>query len=230
MQRRKYSFADYNKKEPFDDSCIKFFIIYEGSDKEPNYFQAFNEEFIEPKKAYIHHLLENESPVKGNMPKNLLERAKDFIENPPKDLKFTPSKTDRFRFVLDVDKHPKKQITDLKEYSETLIDSELFISNFCFEVWLWFHLDSKENITATKSKEIKTELGKKQNEFRFNFPHSYISIDRINEAIERAKIADTNKVDFFPVEKSTKVYLLMEELLKYSILNENVNNPEIVEK
>lgn len=228
MQRRKYSIADYNKSEPFDDSCIKFFIIYEGRETEPNYFEAFNEKFIEPKKAYIHHLLEKKSPVKGNMPKNLLERAKNFIENPPKDLKFTPSKTDRFRFVLDVDKHPKEQITDLKKYSDSLIDSELFISNFCFEVWLWFHLDTKENITATKSKEMKKELGKKVNEFRFNFPHSYISINHIKEATNRARNADTNKDNFFPVEKSTKVYLLIEELLNYSTLNKNVNDPEII--
>ena len=63
------------------------------------------------------------------MPKNLLQRAKDFLDNPPENLKFTPSKTDRFRFVLDVDKHPLNQITDLKNYSDSLIDSKLFISN-----------------------------------------------------------------------------------------------------
>ena len=53
-------------------------------------------------------------------------------------------------------------------------------------------------------------------------------VQGLEKAIERAKIADTNKDDFFPIEKSTKVYLLMEELLKYSILNKEVNNPEIV--
>lgn len=228
MQRKKYSLEDYNKSEPFNDSCIKIFIIYEGTDREPNYFEAFNVAFIEEKKAYIHHLLETESSVKGNMPKNLLQRAKDFLDNPPENLKFTPSKTDRFRFVLDVDKHPLNQITDLKNYSDSLIDSKLFISNFCFEIWLWFHLDLKENITSTKSKEIKTELGSKQNEFKFNFPHSYISSEYILKAIERAEKADVNKDDYFPVEKSTKVYLLIKELLKYSIFNNNVEDAKIL--
>ena len=228
MQRRKFKLDDYNKKEPFDDSCIKFFIIYEGIDKEPNYFEAFKEIFIEEKKAYIHHVLESESPIKGNMPKNLHERAFDFIENPPKELKFTPSKTDKFRFVLDVDKHPQEQITALKNYSDTLVDSALYISNFCFEVWLWFHFDTAEKIVSTKSKEIKTELGEKQNESGFNFPHSYITIENINKAIERAEKADLKKEHYFPVEKSTKVYLLIQELLNYAIINDQVVDPKIV--
>jgi RloB-like protein len=229
MQRGKYKLDDYNKKEPFDDSCIKFFIIYEGTDREPNYFEAFKNVFLEEKKAYIHHVLESTSPIIGNMPKNLIDRAKDFIKNPPKDLKFTPSEEDKFRFVIDVDKHPKQQIIDLKEYNDTLFDSNLFISNFCFEIWLWLHLDEQDKITSKKSKEIKTELGKKQNQLKFaEFPHDYIKKGLISTAIERAKKADLVKENYFPVEKSTKVYLLMEELLQYSLLNNAVKDPEIL--
>jgi hypothetical protein len=229
MLRKKYKLEDYNKKEPFDDSSVKFFIIYEGADKEPNYFEAFKNGFLEEKKAYVHHVLEDSSPIKGNMPKNLIERVKDFINNPPKDLKFTPSEEDKFRFVIDVDKHPEQQIIDLKEYNDTLLDSNLFISNYCFEVWLWFHLDEQEEIKSKKSKELKTELGEKQNQLKVaNFPHDYINIDLIRKAIERAEKADTKKTDYFPVEKSTKVYLLIQELLEYSILNEPVLKPEIL--
>ncbi|MFC5682284.1 RloB family protein [Flavobacterium sp. MAHUQ-51] len=226
MQRRKYSLEDYNKKDPFDDSCIKFFILYEGIDKEPNYFQAFCDTFLEEKRVYVHHILETNSNIKGNMPKNLLDRVKDFLDNPPKDLKFTPSNEDKFRFVLDVDKHPKQQIVNLYEYCETLLDSNLYISNFCFEIWLWFHLDEQENILATKSKEIKTELGKKQNQSGVNFPHGYMSFEKINKAIERAELADINKEDYFPAEKTTKVYLLMKELLKYSLINTEIFESE----
>ncbi len=228
MNRKKYTLEDYNKKEPFDESCIKFFVIYEGITKEPNYFEAFNETFIEQKKAYIHHILESESPIKGNMPKNLLDRVVDFIENPPKDLRFTPSKTDRFRFVLDSDKHPKQQIESLKNYSDSLIDSILYISNFCFEVWLWFHFEEQQKITSKKSKEIKIELGILQNQFGINFPHSYMTIEKIKLAIKRAENADTNNSNYFPVEKSTKVYLLIKELLEYSILNNTVDAEQIL--
>lgn len=229
MQRKKYSLADYNKSEPFDDSSIKFFIIYEGVDKEPNYFEAFKNTFLEEKKAYVHHVLESSTLIKGNMPKNLIDRAKDFIKNPPKDLKFTPSEEDKFRFVIDVDKHPKKQIEDLKKYSDSLLDSNLYISNFCFEIWLWFHLDEQEKITSQKSKEIKKELGEKQNQLNLSsFPYDYIKKELILKAIERAVKADMNKDDYFPVEKSTKVYLLIQELLRYSILNNPVDDAEIL--
>ncbi|WP_395061802.1 RloB family protein [Flavobacterium sp.] len=223
MLRRKFKIDDYNKQDPFDDSCIKFFIVYEGSDREPNYFEAFKNVFLEEKKAYIHHVLEDSSSIKGNMPKNLINRAKEFIKNPPKNLKFTPSEEDKFRFVIDVDKHPKEQIIDLKEYSDTLLDSNIFISNFCFEIWLWFHLDEQENISAKKSKEIKTQLGDKQNELKFAaFPHNYMVMNLILKAIERAENTDKDKNNYFPVEKSTKVYLLIKELLEYSILNIDV--------
>lgn len=229
MIRKKYSLNDYNKVDPFDDSCIKFFILYEGIDKEPNYFEAFSKKFLEPKKAYVHHVLENNSPIKGNMPINLKDRAYEFLTNPPKNLKFTPSKTDKLRFILDVDKHPIEQIKELKDFSDNLLDSNLFISNFCFEIWLWFHLDEQDNITSTKSKEIKTELGEKQNQLKISsYPHDYISTDLISKAIQRAEKSDLNKDDYFPVEKSTKVYLLIHELLQYSLLNNSVEDAEIL--
>lgn len=227
MNRRKFKIEDYNKKAPHKDAT-KYFIIYEGVDKEPNYFEAFCENFLEQKKAYVHHLLESNSSIKGNMPKNLIERVKDFILIPPKEIKFTPSLDDKFRFVLDVDKHPINQIEDLKEYSDSLKDSKLFISNYCFEIWLWLHLEQKEKIESTKSKELKKELGEIQNTKGINFPHSYISLDLIKSAIDRSIIADTHKENYFPVEKSTKIYLLINELLEYSILNNSVDNAEIL--
>jgi hypothetical protein len=52
--------------------------------------------------------------------------------------------------------------------------------------------------------------------------------DLISKAIERAKKADLAKDNYFPAEKSTKVYLLMEELLQYSLLNNAVEDPEIL--
>ncbi|MGV3461537.1 MAG: RloB family protein [Flavobacterium sp.] len=228
MQRRKYSLNDYNKKDAFEDAT-KIFIIYEGTDKEPNYFQAFNESFLDAKKAYVHHILDGEAGVVGNMPENLKQRVISFLEEPPKDIKVTPTKEDKFRFVLDVDKHPAEQITALKEYSDSFVDSALYISNYCFEVWLWFHLSEQDEIKGTKCREIKTSLGQKQNDLGIaSYPHSYMAIDMISEAIKRAEVADIDKGNYFPVEKSSKVYLLMQELLQYSLENNEVEDPEIL--
>jgi len=53
-----------------------------------------------------------------------------------------------------------------------------------------------------------------------------VTSERIKKAIEEAENSDNDKTNFFPIKNSSKVYLLMQELLKHSILNEDVNNPE----
>jgi hypothetical protein len=222
MIRKRFSSADYNKKEAFEDAT-KFFIVCEGEVKEPKYFQAFNFLFFEPKKASILHVFEKDTRIIGSQPKKLIERAQAFIENPPKHLTVTPTKEDKFRFVLDRDDHPEEQFLELITYCKSLLDADLFISNYCFEVWLYFHLDDKNSITSSTCKELKTELGEKHSQYKLkNYPKAYLSIERLLKAIERAEIADENKTDFFPVEKSTKVYLLIKELLQYSVLNISV--------
>ena len=131
MDRKRHTLNDYNKKEAFEDAT-KFFIVYEAEVKELKYFETFNYLFFEPKKATILHVLEKDTAIVGSQPKKLIERAKVFIENPPKDLPVTPSEEDKFRFVLDVDKHDysKKQFEELYQYSRSLKDANLFISNF----------------------------------------------------------------------------------------------------
>ncbi|MEO8252919.1 MAG: RloB family protein [Flavobacterium sp.] len=224
MNRKKYSASDYNKAEAFKDAT-KFFIIYEGTVKEPNYFQAFNEKFLDKKSAYVHHVLEANTGIIGNTPLKLKERAEFFIKNPPADINITPSKEDKFRFVLDVDKHPLIQIEELKTYCGSLLDANLYISNYCFEVWLWSHFKNFEDITSVKSSEMKTELGT----LNLNhFPFCFMNIDLINNAIIKSEKADTDKTNYFPVAKSTKVYILMKELLNHSLINNEVIDQKIL--
>jgi len=213
MQRRKFKLEDYNKKAPSKDAT-KYFIIYEGAVKEPNYFEAFNKTFLDVKTAYIHHILENDTDVFGNTPLKLKERAESFIKTPPTGVKVTPSIDDKFRFVLDVDKHPLEHINELKEFCDNLNDANLFISNFCFEVWLWAHIEDLNKITSTKSSQMKSELGRKHNG---NYPHCFMGKKLIDKAIQRCKNVDV--AHYFPNEKCSKVYLLIEELLSHSFLN-----------
>lgn len=208
MIRKRFSIDDYNKKDAFEDAT-RFFIVYEAEKKELKYFETFNYLFFEPKKATILHVLEKDTEVIGSQPKKLIERAKSFIENPPKDLKITPTIEDKFRFVLDVDDHPLEQFPELNEYCKSLKDADLFISHYCFEVWLYFHLDNPEEIKSKSSSEMKTELGAKHTEEKIkNYPKGYLTFERIKKAIERAEKVDLNKNDFSPLEKTTKVYLL----------------------
>ncbi|MFV8333259.1 RloB family protein [Flavobacterium sp. GSP14] len=226
MNRKRYTLADYNKNEATEDE-IQFFIVYEGEIKEPKYFETFNNEFSTGRRACIFHILEKDTNILGSQPKKLVERVKEFKKNTPNNLFI--SDYDKIRFVLDVDTHPTEQYPELKKYCESLIDAELFISNYCFEVWLWFHLDEQENIKSKTSKEMKKELGKKHTQSKIkNYPKGYLTIECISKAIERAEKADLNKNHYFPAEKSTKVYLLMQELLKYYLLNNSVKDAEIL--
>ncbi len=228
MERKRFNINDYNKREAFENAT-RFFIIYEGEDKEPKYFQTFNFLYFEPKKASILHVFEKDTKVIGSQPKKLIERAESFIKNPPPTLPITPSKDDKLRFVLDVDDHPIEQFLELENYCNNLPDANLFISNFCFEVWLYFHLDNQEEISSETSSQMKTELGSKHTEEKIkNYPKGYLTTERINKAIERAEKADLDKTNYFPAAKSTKVYLLIKELLEHSILNEEVKNPETI--
>lgn len=224
MNRKKYSLADYNKEQG-DRDATKFFIVYEGNVKEPNYFEAFNETFLDRKTAYIHHILESNTGIVGNTPLKLKERIESFINNPPKDIRVTPTFEDKFRLVFDVDKHPEEQISEVKVFCDKLNDAKLFISNYCFEIWLWAHIKDLDKIESTKSSEIKVELGTNQKGI---YPHCFMKIDLINDAIKRSESADIDKDNYFPSEKSTKVYLLMKELLKYSLINTEVIEPQTI--
>lgn len=218
MTRSKFKKEDYNKDEPSKDAT-KYYIVYEGVDKEPNYFEAFNESFLDKKTAYLHHVLEKDTGVFGSNPKKLKERAEAFLKNPPKTLKIKPQRDDKFRFVLDVDFHPVEQILELKKYCEELPNASLYISNYCFEVWLWSHFEEPKTITSRKPSELKTELHK----FKpGNYPFCYMNIKLIEEAIKNCEKADLNKTEYFPVEKSSKIYILIKELLMISYYNTSV--------
>lgn len=47
------------------------------------------------------------------------------------------------------------------------------------------------------------------------FPFCFMSLNLINNAIVKSEKADTDKNNYFPVVKSTKVYLLIKELLQH---------------
>lgn len=227
MERRRYSLSDYNKKEAFEDAT-KFFIVYEGEVKEPEYFEAFNNQYLQNRTACILHVFENNTQVIGSQPQKLIDRAKSFLENPPKDLQVTPTEEDKFRFVLDVDDHPTEQFKDLYNYCKGLPDANLFISNFCFEVWLWFHLDEPEQISCSDSAGMKTQLGHKHTECKIKrYPKSYLEPEKVNLAISRAKRVDITS-EIIPDIKSSRVYILMEELLQYAIENNSVKDAEVI--
>jgi len=195
----------YLRRESFKGTSM-IIIGYEGTIRDPKYFQYIEEDLLEPRKAFIHPLpTENgeSAPIK------VLERVRTFVEDPSRGVNIESN--DIIWFVLDVDRHPLKQFDDVYLYSLSDRRINLAISNPCFEIWLWMHFDDVDNASSVTSKSLKKELHDKQNELRFN--GNYIPL--IPNAIKRAYKVDKSKT-YFPEEKSTKVHLLVENLLQYS--------------
>jgi len=96
----------------------------------------------------------------------------------------------------------------------------LYISNYCFEVWLWSHFKNPDEISSEKSSELKTELGKLN---VGNYPFCFMDINLINLAISNCEKADLDKTHYYPAVKSSKVYILINELLSMSYINKTVS-------
>ena len=201
MERKTLS---YEKRESYLDA--KMIIIgYEGKDKEPKYFSQLEEKLLEPRKAFIHPL----PPSNGeSAPKKVLERVKQFVEDPYRGVNIEPG--DTIWFVLDVDKYPKEQFDQLNNYCGQNEQRNLAISNPCFEIWLWLHLDDADNISSTNSNDLKKELHQMTTDKGFNGDYT----PWVEHALEKATKID-NSASFYPSHKTTKVYLLVNELLKH---------------
>jgi len=201
MERKSRS---YKRREAFKDASM-IIIGYEGQSKEPKYFNKMEQELLAPRKAFIHPL----PPVNGeSAPKKVLERVKTFVDDPKRGVNIEPA--DKIWFVLDVDRYPIEQFEEINTFCSENDQRNLAISNPCFEIWLWMHFDGAEKVSSTKPKDLKQELHEKTTSL--NFGGDYTPL--IDSAVQRAKVADKSS-NYFPNEKSSKVYLLIEELLKH---------------
>ncbi|TRO66784.1 RloB family protein [Christiangramia sabulilitoris] len=195
----------YNRREA-SRSASMIIIGYEGSKREPKYFNKVENDFLESNVAFIHPL----PPLNGeSAPIRVLERVKTFVEDPTRGVNIEDG--DQVWFVLDVDRYPIEQYEAVKEYCDLDEKRFLAISNPSFEVWLWMHLDDPDNITSKTSKQLKNELHEKCIEQGFGGNWS----DYIKEAIKRGAAFDTEEENFIPVENTSRVYKLLEELLRF---------------
>jgi len=201
MERKSLS---YQRREAFEDAYM-IIIGYEGKRKEPKYFYQLEEKLIEPRKAFIHPL----PPINGeSAPKKVLERVKAFINDPQRGVNI--EQNDIVWFVLDVDRYPLEQFEKINEFCNENDKRNLAISNPCFEIWLWMHFADISKVKSKTSKELKEELQNITSSQSFNGDYTPL----IDKAVERARNVD-DSITYFPNERSTKVYLLVEDLLKY---------------
>lgn len=188
-----------------------FAIVCEGGKREPQYFRYF--EHLSPQKIVIDIIEEKISDEKmeqqthqtKSAPRWLLDRAVKYIE------KEGLSDEDDLWFVMDTDRWSRMQIEEIASYCNERPNWHIILSNPCFEVWLYL----------CQKADIKSFSGKSCADFKheislWNPQGTDLKqcVQQTKDAIKNAKNIDSDVNHFYPNEKETKVYLLMEALQK----------------
>ena len=189
-------------------------IITEGTVSEPNYLNIVKN--IKSKKHYKSVLIYGNG---NNTPHRLIGTAKSKFRYGEM------GKNDEVWIVLDVDELKRDFFKALFVWkNENQIQHNLAISNPNFEFWFLLHLESGDGINDKKrcvaqlKKKLKDEIG---NKFRYDkdFPASLIKLDKVNEALERARDGDVGQDQDWPEKGSTKIYKLIDVLLANCKIN-----------
>ncbi|MEO7047815.1 MAG: RloB family protein [Ferruginibacter sp.] len=191
----------YKKGKGFRDSSL-IIIACEGEKTEPKYFSLF--ERIHPRKCRIEVLPSHDDKSQHNSaPKWLLERTKKYKEENqigPGDFLF---------IVSDVDRWKLESIYNVDAFCKEFLNHFLIISNPCFEVWLFYHLGESKKQNANDCGDWKRIVHKKTG---IGFTIEKYAAN-IFEAVRKAKEDDDTPNHFFPKEKKSKVYKIIEAII-----------------
>lgn len=188
---------NYKRNAPHRDSSF-FVIVCEGAKTEIEYFEAF--QHIEQQRIIIRTVPPDENK---SAPKYVLERAVNESE------KLNLNGYDQLWMVMDIDRW---KIDDLHLIQKECVQKSnwnLALSNPCFEIWLLAHAKELEGLTALSGKDLKKQIGLLREEGIF--PEN--PLHNLYLAISRALSVDTSS-HFIPERGTTKVYLLVQELIK----------------
>lgn len=180
-----------------------FVIATEGEVTERIYFEKIKEKYRDKYTIYI--LPTNRGS--NSAPKHVIQRLEDFIRRKVS----TRRKKDEFWAVIDDDNRGEKQLTDAYDKCQTK-RFNLAVSNPCFELWLNYHQD---NPTSPKT---CTECRKHLRKLLGNYDKNNYDVDKlvenINKALEKCRNLHKDKVEPFPKETGTHVYLLIEKIVE----------------
>lgn len=180
-------------------SYKKLFIIStEGSESEPRYFGMFNSRDVVVKVECLYETTKT-------TPEQVLKRMKLYLEK--NDLE----NGDEAWLVVDRDSWKEEDLNRLLLWSQEREAYGLAVSNPCFEYWLLLHFnDGKNVLSAVRCRDrLRTWLP--------NFTKSKIETsklkDKVNEAINRARLKDNPPCDTWPQTAGSTVYRLVEKIM-----------------
>jgi hypothetical protein len=183
------------------DACL-LVIATEGEKTEPQYFAGC---FAKSSRVQIHVLPSEEGK---SSPRHVAQRLRQFRRD------FDLGKNDQLWLVIDTDRVPEKQLAEVA--SEAMkTGARLAVSRPGFELWLLMHLtDVGPEVEGKTSdglkKHLKSLLG--------SYNPSNLDAPRfrpgVRTASARAKAMDLNPAERWPNSTGTRVYLLVDEILK----------------
>ena len=186
-----------SKVKPYRDSTY-FVIVCEGAKTEIDYFQNFK--IVKQQRVKIVSVAPSDNK---SAPKWVLDQAVKKAEE------IGLNDDDQLWIVTDTDRWKTEHLRTIQEACEQLKNWNFVVSNPCFEVWLHAHVQDLENLSEKSScKNLKTELDVFHRQGLLSKP-----LQNVKLAIERAKRID-NSEHFIPNPLRTKVYILVEELIK----------------
>lgn len=185
-----------------------FAIACEGAKREREYFQQLEGISSRVVIEYIEDEEYRTDPPSS--PNHVLRRAIQYVESN------NLNEEDSVWLVMDVDKWGDKVLNEVQEECKKRQNWHTIISNPCFEVWLLYHTTNDiSSLKTYTSKDCKTVLDE-QTPKGYD-PKRYIVL--IKDALINAKNADKSK-GWYPDCDNTKMYLLIEALMKYVSVKE----------
>ncbi len=188
----------YKRGEPFRDSTL-FVLACEGAVREKEYFEHLGEQ-----SSRIRFKVLSQNGEHRSAPKWVLNCAAKYSTE------IGLLNDDQLWFIMDTDRWPYEQLHSIHSACEETENWYLALSNPCFEVWLYLHVDEIHTSTSNSCGDLKRELSGKSkggyNKREF--------VDNIRVAHERAKACDKDPKYFMPSIMSTKIYQLTGEIFK----------------
>jgi hypothetical protein len=176
-----------------------FVISTEGQKTEPAYFDKLNNQYTT---IHLHCMCDTTGHVD---PSSVLKRIKLYLKD------YSLKNTDEAWLVVDKDNWTDEQLQQLYEWSKQRDNFGLALSNPKFEYWLLLHFDNGGKVTnsAQCSKRLKRHLPN----YDKGVHCSLITNDKVEAAIQRAKLRDNPRCEDWPREVGTTVYRLVERIL-----------------
>lgn len=195
MQRKN---RGYKRGEPFRDSTL-FVLACEGAVREKEYF-----EYLGERSSRIRIKVLQQEGEHRSAPKWVLDCAATYVTE------IGLINDDQLWFVMDTDRWPEDQLRAIQQACQQNLNWFLALSNPCFEVWLYLHVDEIEKSASTSCGDLKKELAEKT-KGGYN-KKDYISKIRVAHA--RSEQGDRDPNHFIPTVMSTKLYRLTGEIFR----------------